>query len=78
MEFIVDDKWYSLPVMDDYVGKVKVLVAGDQGMVIDFDSEISVEINILVQRFVTSLAEWAKDGIIEVVPIYQQLKILNL
>ena len=59
--------------MDDYISKVKILVAGEQGIVIDFGDEINVTINRLIQELVKDLNNWALDGIIEVVPTYRSI-----
>lgn len=59
--------------MDDYVRNAKILVAGEQGMVIDFGDEITVKINRLVQQLVEVLNSWEMKGIIEVVPTYRSI-----
>lgn len=59
--------------MDDYISNVKILVAGEQGIVIDFGGEITVKINRLVQQLVEILNSWEVAGIVEVVPTYRSV-----
>ena len=54
-------------------GNVKLLVAGEQGMVVDFGEEISVEINSRVQRLAGVLADLKHVGITEIVPTYRSV-----
>ncbi|SDF15886.1 5-oxoprolinase subunit PxpB [Sporomusa acidovorans] len=59
--------------MDDYIKNVRILVAGEQGIVIDFGNEITTAINRLVQQLVEVLNSWAVSGIVEVVPTYRSV-----
>lgn len=61
--------------MDDNLGNIKLLVAGEQGMVVDFGSEVSVEINTRVQQLVRSLTTHKIDGVTEVVPTYRSVMV---
>lgn len=52
---------------------VKLLVAGEQGMVVDFGNEISVEINERVQRLAKVLTALNIVGVTEIVPTYRSV-----
>lgn len=59
--------------MRDIINKVKIMTAGEQGMVVDFGSEISAEINMHVQHLVRRLADQDVVGITEIVPTYRSV-----
>lgn len=59
--------------MNNYISKVKISVAGEQGVVVDFGNVINAEINMLVQQLVDMLNDWVVDGIIEIVPTYRSV-----
>ena len=59
--------------MNTYIDGVKLLVAGEQGLVVDFGCEISVEINGLVQQLAKSLANLQLVGVTEIVPTYRSV-----
>lgn len=50
--------------------KMKFLMAGDSSLVIQFEKEISVEVNKKIRRLMVALKEENVDGIIEMVPTY--------
>ena len=54
-------------------GNVKLLVAGEQGMVVDFGNEISAEINERVQCLAQVLTELNIVGVTEIVPTYRSV-----
>lgn len=54
---------------------VKLLVAGENGLVVEFGSIVSPEINVLVQQTTRLLAAGTTDGIVEIVPTYRSVNI---
>lgn len=61
--------------MNDFLTDVKLLVAGECGLVVEFGSSISPEINGLVQQFTRLMAANTVHGIMEVVPTYRSVTI---
>lgn len=61
--------------MKDYKSEVKMLDAGEYGLVIEFEAVISPEINALVQQLTKLLVHKTIDGIIEVVPTYKSVTV---
>ncbi|HMM19703.1 MAG TPA: 5-oxoprolinase subunit PxpB [Selenomonadales bacterium] len=61
--------------MNTYSAKVRMLAAGEQGLVVDFGNEISMAINALVQRLVKDLAELKLEGVLETIPTYRSVMI---
>ena len=49
------------------------MVAGEQGLVVDFGNEISVEINGRVQQLAAALTELGIVGVTEIVPTYRSV-----
>lgn len=56
--------------MDQNIGQVKMFVAGEHGLVVEFGTVISPQINELVQKLTKLLQSKTLEGIIEVVPTY--------
>lgn len=61
--------------MKDYKNEVKLLMAGEAGLVVEFEAVISPEINGLVQQLMKLLKHNFPAGIIEVVPTYKSVTI---
>lgn len=61
--------------MKNYLKRMKLLVAGEQGLVVDFGNEISEEINRHVQQLASLLADQQITGITEIVPTYRSIMI---
>jgi inhibitor of KinA len=61
--------------MHSYVNEVKMLVAGESGLVIEFGTVISPEINELVQQLTRLLTATIIEGILEVVPTYRSVTV---
>lgn len=59
--------------MAEYINSVRMLVAGEHGLVIEFGNQISPEINERVQRFAKLLHLEQIPGIIEVIPTYRSV-----
>lgn len=59
----------------DYLHEVKLLVAGECGLVVEFGDSISPEIAMLVQQLTRLLAAGKQPGIIEVVPTYRSVMV---
>lgn len=57
--------------MREVLSRVKLLIAGEHGLVVEFGNVISPEINGLVQQLTRQLNSSAITGIIEVVPTYR-------
>ncbi|MCX7780890.1 MAG: 5-oxoprolinase subunit PxpB [Negativicutes bacterium] len=60
---------------NNYLQKVNMLVAGEQGLVVDFGNEISEHINMLVQQLARLLSAQNITGITEVVPTYRSVMV---
>lgn len=61
--------------MKDYSSEVKLLMASEAGLVVEFESVISPEINGLVQQLMKRLMHKPQVGIIEVVPTYKSVTV---
>ena len=61
--------------MDNFLGDIKLLVAGECGLVVEFGNVISLKINALVQQFTRLLTAVEIQGIVEVVPTYRSVTI---
>jgi len=61
--------------MNQYLNEIKMLVAGEHGLVIEFRAVISPEINVLVQQLSRLLQSKTIKGIIEVVPTYRSVTV---
>lgn len=59
----------------DYLQRVKLLAAGEHGLVAEFGNVISPEINGLVQQLTRQLTCQPVNGVIEVVPTYRSVTI---
>lgn len=57
--------------MKDVLSRVKLLIAGERGLVVEFGNAISPEINGLVQQLTRQLNNRVIAGIVEVVPTYR-------
>lgn len=55
------------------MGNVQLLVAGEQGMVVDFGNKISIEINEQVQQLAGTLAKLKIVGVTEIMPTYRSV-----
>lgn len=71
---IGDRKGVGTAVKDDK-NEVKLLIAGEAGLVVEFEAVISPEINGLVQQLMKLLKHNPLEGIIEVVPTYKSITI---
>jgi KipI family sensor histidine kinase inhibitor len=56
--------------------KTLFLLMGDQGLLLEFGDEISLEVNEKVRRMVLAIQEEGIEGIIETVPTYRSLLIV--
>jgi inhibitor of KinA len=56
--------------MQNYVHEVKLLVAGEGGLVVEFGSDITVQTNFFVQQLTKELQTQSVPGILEIVPAY--------
>lgn len=61
--------------MKDYRSEVKMLAAGEYGLVVEFEAVISPRINALVQQLTKLLQHNMIDGIIEAVPTYKSVTV---
>jgi len=61
--------------MKKYFNDIKLLVAGEHGLIIEFGTVISPEINGLVQQMSRLLHNKKSKGIIEIVPTYRSVTI---
>ena len=61
--------------MADYSEQVRMLVAGEHGLVVEFGNDISPEINGLVLQLTRVLKADPVAGVIEVVPTYRSLTV---
>jgi inhibitor of KinA len=61
--------------MSKRMTEVKLLAAGEYGLVIEFAAEISPAVNMLVQQLAGRLAGSSINGIIEVVPTYRTVMV---
>jgi inhibitor of KinA len=61
--------------MKKYASEFKMLVAGEHGLVIEFGTVISPEINVLVQQMSRLLQIKKIKGIIEIVPTYRSVTV---
>jgi len=59
----------------DYVSEVKLLVAGEHGLVVEFGNIISPKINVFVQQLTRLLTAAAIQGVLEVVPTYRSVTV---
>ncbi len=58
------------------MGTVRMLVAGEQGLVVEFGNAIDPAVNARVHRLARSLAARGLEGVIETVPTYRSLLVL--
>jgi len=58
------------------VGGVRMLVAGEQGLVVEFGNAIDPAVNARVHRLARALAARGLEGVIETVPTYRSLLVL--
>ena len=56
--------------MDSFLDDVKLLAAGEGGLVVEFGAIISPAINVCVQAFMRMVSGYKVNGIIEAVPSY--------
>lgn len=61
--------------MNDCLRNVKLFVASESGLVVEFGTVISPEINALTQQLTGLLTRQKIDGIIEVIPTYRSVMI---
>ncbi|WP_425058841.1 5-oxoprolinase subunit B [Sporomusa carbonis] len=61
--------------MNDCLSNVKLLVAGEYGLVIEFGTVISPEINQLVRQLTILITSNPIKGIVEVVPTYRSVTV---
>ncbi len=61
--------------MNTSLHDVKLLVAGENGLVVEFGSIISPEINVFVQQFTRLLTASTIHGIVEIVPTYRSVTV---
>ena len=61
--------------MDDDISNVRILVAGEHGLVIQFGAVISPQINGLVQQLTRLLKLQTIKGIVEIMPTYRSVTI---
>ena len=61
--------------MKHMIGNVRLLVAGEQGMVVEFGNTISVEINGQVQQLAESIAKLKIVGVTEIMPTYRSVMV---
>ncbi|HEY3423471.1 MAG TPA: 5-oxoprolinase subunit PxpB [Negativicutes bacterium] len=61
--------------MNNFVDNVKLLVAGEYGLVVEFSSAISPRINVFVQQFTRLITANTPPGILEVVPTYRSVTV---
>lgn len=61
--------------MNEYLNDVKLLVTGEHGLIIQFGTVISPEINVLVQQMSRLLHNAQRKGIIEIVPTYRSVTV---
>lgn len=61
--------------MNNFLADVKLLVAGEHGLVVEFGSVISPGINLLVQQFTRLIIADTIPGIVEVVPTYRSVTV---
>ncbi|HEX2710177.1 MAG TPA: 5-oxoprolinase subunit PxpB [Candidatus Deferrimicrobium sp.] len=58
------------------MGAVRMLVAGDQGLIVEFGNAIDPAVNARVHRLARALAVRGLEGVIETVPTYRSLLVL--
>lgn len=58
------------------MGTVRMLAAGEQGLVVEFGNAIDPAVNARVHRLVRALAARGLEGVIETVPTYRSLLVL--
>ncbi len=58
------------------MGTVRMLVAGEQGLIVEFGNAIAPAINARVHRLARALATLGLEGVIETVPTYRSLLVL--
>ncbi|MBC8014251.1 MAG: 5-oxoprolinase subunit PxpB, partial [Sporomusaceae bacterium] len=61
--------------MDNCLHEIKMLVAGEYGLVVEFGTVITPQINALAQYLTRLLASKKNPGIIEVIPTYRSVMI---
>jgi inhibitor of KinA len=61
--------------MNNFLDDVKLLVAGEHGLVVEFGSVISPKINVFVQQFTRLITASTILGILEVVPTYRSVTV---
>ena len=72
---IAERKRWHLQDMNIHSTGVRMLAAGEQGLVVDFGDEISVQINRMVQRLAEDLADLKLEGVLEIIPTYRSVMI---
>jgi len=58
------------------MGTVRMLVAGEQGLVVEFGNAIDPAVNARVHRLARALAARGLEGVLETVPTYRSLLVL--
>jgi len=58
------------------MGAVRMLAAGEQGLVVEFGNAIDPAVNARIHRLARALAERVLEGVIESVPTYRSLLVL--
>lgn len=58
------------------MGAVRMLVAGEQGLIVEFGNAIDPAVNARVHRLARALAARGLEGVIETVPTYRSLLVL--
>lgn len=58
------------------MGAVRMLVAGEQGLVVEFGNAIDTAVNARVHRLARALAARGLEGVLETVPTYRSLLVL--
>lgn len=61
--------------MSNFLDDIKLLIAGECGLVVEFGNAISPKINALVQQFMQLITVAEIQGIVEVVPTYRSVTI---
>ncbi len=61
--------------MNNFLDDIKLLVAGEGGLVVEFGNVISLRINAMVQQFTRLITADEIQGIVEVVPTYRSVTI---
>lgn len=61
--------------MNEMMREIKLLAAGEQGLVVEFGSVISPEINTAVRQLSQRMADAKTEGIVEIVPTYRSVMV---